>query len=255
MRAGVGGSAAPRGACGLRRAAREAGRRSARSGGQAVESARSPAATRASPGWGGLARGLRRGVPVRGAARRGGGELSLGCSPGRAQLTNILQQIKTARRTMAGLTMEELTQLVGARLAEQQERAAAGAQVGQAPAGAAGKGSLGSSAGARCRDRAELGLCLGRFRGLRRGSGERFSPPCLGATRPSLPRRLSDAPRLPRCSLSAESGPRCSLLRCLSSARPCSCPRPRWLTLERRRRSGSRAFPQPFAVPREGRGG
>lgn len=49
----------------------------------------------------------------------------------RAQLTNILQQIKTARRTMAGLTMEELTQLVAARLAEQQERAAAGAQVGE----------------------------------------------------------------------------------------------------------------------------
>ncbi|NXP52953.1 RN214 protein, partial [Heliornis fulica] len=46
----------------------------------------------------------------------------------KAQLTNILQQIKTARRTMAGLTMEELTQLVAAKLAEQQERAAAGAQ-------------------------------------------------------------------------------------------------------------------------------
>ncbi|XP_074704662.1 RING finger protein 214 isoform X2 [Strix aluco] len=46
----------------------------------------------------------------------------------KAQLTNILQQIKTARRTMAGLTMEELNQLVAARLAEQQERAAAGAQ-------------------------------------------------------------------------------------------------------------------------------
>ncbi|NXX75006.1 RN214 protein, partial [Urocolius indicus] len=46
----------------------------------------------------------------------------------KAQLTNILQQIKTARRTMAGLTMEELKQLVAAKLAEQQERAAAGAQ-------------------------------------------------------------------------------------------------------------------------------
>ncbi|XP_075579279.1 RING finger protein 214 [Pelecanus crispus] len=46
----------------------------------------------------------------------------------KAQLTNILQQIKTARRTMAGLTMEELNQLVAAKLAEQQERAAAGAQ-------------------------------------------------------------------------------------------------------------------------------
>lgn len=53
---------------------------------------------------------------------------------------------------MAGLTMEELNQLVAAKLAEQQERAAAGAQVGllgwcwgacQAPGGgAAGKGSL-----------------------------------------------------------------------------------------------------------------
>ncbi|XP_028931712.1 RING finger protein 214 isoform X2 [Ornithorhynchus anatinus] len=46
----------------------------------------------------------------------------------KAQLTNILQQIKTARTTLAGLTMEELAQLVGARLAEQ-ERAAAGAQI------------------------------------------------------------------------------------------------------------------------------
>uniref|UniRef100_A0A8C3I6W1 Ring finger protein 214 n=1 Tax=Chrysemys picta bellii TaxID=8478 RepID=A0A8C3I6W1_CHRPI len=48
----------------------------------------------------------------------------------KAQLTNILQQIKTARRTMAGLTMEELNQLVAAKLAEHQ-----GAAVGaQAPA-------------------------------------------------------------------------------------------------------------------------
>uniref|UniRef100_A0A8C3ULK8 Ring finger protein 214 n=1 Tax=Catharus ustulatus TaxID=91951 RepID=A0A8C3ULK8_CATUS len=46
----------------------------------------------------------------------------------KAQLTSILQQIKTARRTLAGLTMEELNQLVAAKLAEQQERAAAGAQ-------------------------------------------------------------------------------------------------------------------------------
>ncbi|XP_015283528.1 PREDICTED: RING finger protein 214 [Gekko japonicus] len=41
-----------------------------------------------------------------------------------AQLTAILQQIKAARRTLAGLTMEELNQLVAARLAEQQERVA-----------------------------------------------------------------------------------------------------------------------------------
>ncbi|XP_026719576.1 RING finger protein 214 [Athene cunicularia] len=47
----------------------------------------------------------------------------------KAQLTNILQQIKMAWRTMVGLTMEELNQLVAARLAEQQERAVAGAQV------------------------------------------------------------------------------------------------------------------------------
>ncbi|XP_037738450.1 RING finger protein 214 isoform X4 [Chelonia mydas] len=48
----------------------------------------------------------------------------------KAQLTNILQQIKTARRTMAGLTMDELNQLVAAKLAEHQ-----GAAVGaQAPA-------------------------------------------------------------------------------------------------------------------------
>ncbi|KYO28704.1 RING finger protein 214 [Alligator mississippiensis] len=46
----------------------------------------------------------------------------------KAQLTNILQQIKTARTTMAGLTMEELNRLVAAKLAEQQERAAVGAQ-------------------------------------------------------------------------------------------------------------------------------
>lgn len=68
-----------------------------------------------------------------GAARlaaAGRGPLA-GCCPCRAQLTNILQQIKTARRTMAGLTMEELNQLVAAKLAEQQERAAAGAQVGE----------------------------------------------------------------------------------------------------------------------------
>ncbi|XP_066495312.1 RING finger protein 214 isoform X2 [Tiliqua scincoides] len=41
----------------------------------------------------------------------------------KAQLTNILQQIKAARRTLAGLTMEELNQLVAAKLVEQQERA------------------------------------------------------------------------------------------------------------------------------------
>ncbi|XP_049634121.1 RING finger protein 214 isoform X2 [Suncus etruscus] len=45
----------------------------------------------------------------------------------KAQMTNILQQIKTARTTMAGLTMEELIQLVAARLAEH-ERIAASTQ-------------------------------------------------------------------------------------------------------------------------------
>ncbi|XP_036282927.1 RING finger protein 214 isoform X2 [Pipistrellus kuhlii] len=45
----------------------------------------------------------------------------------KAQMTNILQQIKTARTTMAGLTMEELIQLVAARLAER-ERVAASTQ-------------------------------------------------------------------------------------------------------------------------------
>ncbi|XP_045338908.1 RING finger protein 214 isoform X4 [Leopardus geoffroyi] len=45
----------------------------------------------------------------------------------KAQMTNILQQIKTARTTMAGLTMEELIQLVAARLAEH-ERVAASTQ-------------------------------------------------------------------------------------------------------------------------------
>ncbi|XP_077915082.1 RING finger protein 214 isoform X1 [Halichoerus grypus] len=45
----------------------------------------------------------------------------------KAQMTTILQQIKTARTTMAGLTMEELMQLVAARLAEH-ERVAASTQ-------------------------------------------------------------------------------------------------------------------------------
>lgn len=66
----------------------------------------------------------------------------------RAQLTNILQQIKTARRTMAGLTMEELNQLVAAKLAEQQERAAAGAQVGEL-GGAGGLQGRGARVAAR----------------------------------------------------------------------------------------------------------
>lgn len=43
-------------------------------------------------------------------------------------MTNILQQIKTVRTTMAGLTMEELIQLVAARLAEH-ERVASSTQV------------------------------------------------------------------------------------------------------------------------------
>ncbi|XP_044525396.1 LOW QUALITY PROTEIN: RING finger protein 214-like [Gracilinanus agilis] len=42
----------------------------------------------------------------------------------KAQLINILQQIKTARTTLAGLTMEALIQLVDARLAEQEHLAA-----------------------------------------------------------------------------------------------------------------------------------
>ncbi|XP_044312239.1 RING finger protein 214 [Varanus komodoensis] len=53
----------------------------------------------------------------------------------KAQLTNLLQQIKAARRTLAGLTMEELNQLVAAKLAEQRERAAAAAAVGTQPHG------------------------------------------------------------------------------------------------------------------------
>ncbi|KAL8173504.1 UNVERIFIED_CONTAM: hypothetical protein K2H54_002863 [Gekko kuhli] len=53
----------------------------------------------------------------------------------KAQLTAILQQIKAARRTLAGLTMEELNQLVAARLAEQQERVATVAAVGAQPLG------------------------------------------------------------------------------------------------------------------------
>nr|XP_056716811.1 RING finger protein 214 [Euleptes europaea] len=53
----------------------------------------------------------------------------------KAQLTAILQQIKAARRTLAGLTMEELSQLVAARLSEQQERGAVVAAVGAQPIG------------------------------------------------------------------------------------------------------------------------
>lgn len=64
--------------------------------------------------------------------------MSPACCLPRAQLTNILQQIKTARTTMAGLTMEELNRLVAAKLAEQQERAAVGAQVGLLSRGGAG---------------------------------------------------------------------------------------------------------------------
>ncbi|XP_062995429.1 RING finger protein 214 [Elgaria multicarinata webbii] len=48
------------------------------------------------------------------------------------QLTGILQQIKAARRTLAGLTMEQLSQLVAAKLAQQQDR---GAAVGTQPHG------------------------------------------------------------------------------------------------------------------------
>ncbi|XP_060107250.1 RING finger protein 214 [Heteronotia binoei] len=53
----------------------------------------------------------------------------------KAQLTATLQQIKAARRTLAGLTMEELNQLVAARLAEQQDRVATVAAVGAQPPG------------------------------------------------------------------------------------------------------------------------
>ncbi|XP_050777846.1 RING finger protein 214 isoform X1 [Gopherus flavomarginatus] len=49
----------------------------------------------------------------------------------KAQLTNILQQIKTARRTMAGLTMEELNQLVAAKLAEHQGAAVGSQSLGR----------------------------------------------------------------------------------------------------------------------------
>lgn len=67
---------------------------------------------------------------------------------------------------MAGLTMEELNQLVAAKLAEQQERAAAGAQVGQ-PGGCC-KGAWGAGRAAWGAGRAapapwlptELGLCI-----------------------------------------------------------------------------------------------
>uniref|UniRef100_A0A674H0D1 Ring finger protein 214 n=1 Tax=Taeniopygia guttata TaxID=59729 RepID=A0A674H0D1_TAEGU len=156
----------------------------------------------------------------------------------KAQLTNILQQIKTARRTMAGLTMEELNQLVAAKLAEQQERAAAGAQVGQ-PGGCCG-GSLGSreswrAASAPCFP-TELGLC-GRavpWAPWPAGCGvtkEQFS---LGGLPCPFPPGCSDVPPVPCCSLWAGSGPPCSLLPCLRSARPCSCRRPRSRTREQR---------------------
>ncbi|XP_070621843.1 RING finger protein 214 isoform X2 [Erythrolamprus reginae] len=53
----------------------------------------------------------------------------------KAQLTSVLQQIKAARRTLAGLTMEELSQLVAAKVAEQHDRVAA---VGSQPPGRMG---------------------------------------------------------------------------------------------------------------------
>ncbi|XP_055963539.1 RING finger protein 214 [Sorex fumeus] len=49
----------------------------------------------------------------------------------KAQMTNILQQIKTARSTMAGLTMEELIQLVAARLTEHERIAASSQPLGR----------------------------------------------------------------------------------------------------------------------------
>lgn len=64
----------------------------------------------------------------------------------RAQMTNILQQIKTARTTMAGLTMEELIQLVAARLAEH-ERVAASTQVGTQTCSGGGEAGFGRTGG------------------------------------------------------------------------------------------------------------
>lgn len=173
-----------------------------------VEQTCSSAALRASPGWGTCSGGS---LPT-----GSGWELLAGCCPRRAQLTNILQQIKTARRTMAGLTMEELTQLVAAKLAEQQERVAAGAQVGEHRG---------------CWDPAELRPCVRRVPSCLRITPRGCS---RGNAALSSPAGFLDAPPLLRCSPSAESGPPCSLLRCRRSARPCSCPRRRWLTLDRR---------------------
>ncbi|GAB1294154.1 RING finger protein 214 [Apodemus speciosus] len=82
----------------------------------------------------------------------------------KAQMTNILQQIKTARTTMAGLTMEELIQLVAARLAEH-ERVASSTQP------------------------------LGRIRALHPAPLAQISPPMfLPSAQVSYPGRSSHAP-------------------------------------------------------------
>ncbi|XP_030100180.1 RING finger protein 214 isoform X6 [Mus musculus] len=87
----------------------------------------------------------------------------------KAQMTNILQQIKTARTTMAGLTMEELIQLVAARLAEH-ERVASSTQP------------------------------LGRIRALHPAPLAQISPPMfLPSAQVSYPGRSSHAP--PTCKL------------------------------------------------------
>lgn len=110
------------------------------------------------------------GIPARGGLAGGLSRLL----SRRAQLTNILQQIKTARRTMAGLTMEELTQLVAARLAEQQERVATGAQVGERR-GLRGEAAAapGTAQSSGCAASVSLGS---PFCCLWRGSREWFSP-------------------------------------------------------------------------------
>lgn len=60
---------------------------------------------------------------------------------------------------MAGLTMEELNQLVAAKLAEQQERAAASAQVGRCGGCCKGAWEAGRAVPPPC-FLAELGLCI-----------------------------------------------------------------------------------------------
>ncbi|ERE75221.1 RING finger protein [Cricetulus griseus] len=118
----------------------------------------------------------------------------------KAQMTNILQQIKTARTTMAGLTMEELIQLVAARLAEH-ERVASSTQV----RGATGREFRPTERLRKKPTSEKLGEAseqrpLGRIRALYPAPLAQISTPMfLPSAQVSYPGRSSHAP--PTCKL------------------------------------------------------